>query len=166
MMYNNRLNRAIAKVNKAPKPLQHWLRDRSIGRAVPMIGTAGIKFEKMTCEEVILNLPNRKKVQNHIQQIHAAASVLLAESASGMIVGMNIPDDKLPLMKSLSSKFIKRSQGAQIAIAALTTQQIEQIRTTDKGEVNVSVQLLDSTGSEVVITEMIWAWIPKQKRGT
>lgn len=83
-----------------------------------------------------------------------------------MIVGMNIPDDKLPLMKSLSSKFIKRSQGAQRAIAALTTQQIEQIRTTDKGEVNVSVQLLDSTGSEVVITEMIWAWIPKQKRGT
>lgn len=131
-----------------------------------MIGTAGIKFEKMTCEKVILTLPNSKKVQNHIQQIHAAASVLLAESASGMIVGMNIPDDKLPLMKSLSSKFIKRSKGAQKAIASLTTQQIEQIRTTEKGEVDVSVQLLDSTGNEVVITEMLWAWIPKQKRST
>lgn len=165
-MYNNKLNRAIAKINKAPKPLQHWLRNKSIGKAVPLIGTAGIKFEKMTCEEVILDLPNKKKVQNHIQQIHAAASVLLAESASGMVVGMNVPDDKLPLMKSLNSKFIKRSQGAQRAIASLTTQQIEQIRTTDKGEVNVSVRLLDSTGQEVVITEMIWAWIPKPKRGS
>ena len=161
-MYNNRLNRAIAKINKAPKPLQHWLRNKSIGKAVPMIGTAGIKFEKMTCEEVILNLPNRKKVQNHIQQIHAAASVLLAESASGMIVGMNIPDDKLPLMKSLSSKFIKRSQGAQRAVATLTTQQIEYVRSTEKGDVNVSVQLLDSTGKEVVVTEMIWAWLSKK----
>ena len=161
MKYDNRLNRAIAKINKAPKPLQHWLRNKSIGKAVPMIGTAGIKFEKMTCQEVILNLPNRKKVQNHIQQVHAAASVLLAESASGMVVGMNIPDDKLPLMKSLGAKFIARSQGAQKAIATLSTEQIDLLRNTEKGEVQVPIQLLDSTGKEIVITEMVWAWISK-----
>ena len=161
MKYDNRLYRAIAKINKAPKPLQHWLRNKSIGKAVPMIGTAGIKFEKMTCQEVILNLPNRKKVQNHIQQVHAAASVLLAESASGMVVGMNIPDDKLPLMKSLGAKFIARSQGAQKAIATLSTEQIDLLRNTEKGEVQVPIQLLDSTGKEIVITEMVWAWISK-----
>ena len=149
MKYDNRLNRAIAKINKAPKPLQHWLRNKSIGKAVPMIGTAGIKFEKMTCQEVILNLPNRKKVQNHIQQVHAAASVLLAESASGMVVGMNIPDDKLPLMKSLGAKFIARSQGAQKAIATLSTEQIDLLRNTEKGEVQVPIQLLDSTGKKL-----------------
>ena len=161
MKYDNRLNRAIAKINKAPKPLQHWLRNKSIGKVVPMIGTAGIKFEKMTCQEVILNLPNRKKVQNHIQQVHAAASVLLAESASGMVVGMNIPDDKLPLIKSLGAKFIARSQGAQKAIATLSTEQIDLLRNTEKGEVQVPIQLLDSTGKEIVITEMVWAWISK-----
>lgn len=161
MEYDNRLNRALSKVDSAPKFMQQWLRNKSIGRVVPLIGTAGIDFEKMTCQEVILNLPNRKKVQNHIKQVHAAASVLLAESASGMVVGMNVPDDKLPLMKSLSAKFIARSQGAQKAIATLNMEQIDLIRNTDKGEVHVPIQLLDSTGKEVVVTEMIWAWVSK-----
>lgn len=161
MEYNNRLNRALSKVASAPKFMQQWLRNKSIGRVVPLIGTAGIDFEKMTCQEVILNLPNRKKVQNHVNQVHAAASVLLAESASGMVVGMNVPDDKLPLMKSLSAKFIARSQGAQKAIATLTSEQIDLIRNTNKGEVHVPIQLLDSTGKEVVITEMVWAWVLK-----
>ncbi len=162
MEYNNRLNRSIAKVKSAPSFMQRWLRNKAIGRVVPLVGTAGIDFEKMTCEEVILNLPNRRKVQNHISQVHAAGSILLAETASGMVVGMNVPDDKLPLMKSLSGKFIARSTGAQRAVATLTPEQIETIRTTPKGDVNVAVQLLDSKGVEVVIVEMIWAWVPKK----
>ena len=96
--------------------------------------------------------------------IHAAASVLLAETASGMVLGMNVPDDKLPLMKSLGAKFIKRSTGAQKAIATLTSEQINLIRETEKGDVNVAVKLIDSTGKEVVVTEMIWAWVPKKEK--
>ncbi|MEL7021957.1 MAG: DUF4442 domain-containing protein [Bacteroidota bacterium] len=163
MEYNNRLNRTLKKLDSAPSFLRHWLRNRAIGSVVPFVGTAGIQFKKMSCEELIIEIPNRKKVQNHIQQVHAAASVLLAETASGMIVGMNIPDDKLPLMKHLSAKYIKRSTGAQRAVATLSPQQIEQIRTMDKGEVNVPVQLVDSTGTEVVIVDMLWAWVLKKR---
>ena len=106
---------------------------------------------------------NKNKVQNHIGQIHAAATTLLAETASGMAVGMNIPDDKLPLMKNLTVKFIKRSQGQQRAIASLTNDQIKQIRETEKGEVNVAVKVTDETEDEVVIVEMIWAWVLKKR---
>ena len=163
MEVNNRLNRNLKKLESIPSFLRNFARNKTIGRVVPFIGTAGLDFEKMTCEEVIVNVPNKKKVQNHISQIHAAASVLLAETASGMVLGMNIPDDKLPLMKNLGAKFIKRSTGAQKAIATLTAEQIKSIRETEKGEVNVAVKLVDSTGEEVVLTEMIWAWIPKKK---
>lgn len=162
MQFNNRLNRTLAKLKKAGF-LELWLRNRAIGSVVPFVGTAGIKFKKMTCEEVIVEIPNAKKVQNHINQVHAAASVLLAETASGMVVGMNIPDDKLPLMKNLSAKFIKRSQGHQQATATLSPEQIDLIRNTEKGEVNVAVQLLDSQNQEVVLFEMVWAWLPKKK---
>lgn len=163
MNYNNRLNRNLKRLESVPSFLKNYLRNRTIGSVVPFIGTAGLDFEKMTCEEVIVNIPNKKKVQNHIAQIHAAASVLLAETASGMVLGMNVPDDKLPLMKNLGAKFIKRSTGAQKAIATLTPDQIQSIRETEKGEVNIPVKLVDSTGEEVVLTEMIWAWIPKKK---
>ena len=163
MEYNNRLNRNLKKIESAPSFLRLFLRNKTIGRVVPFVGTAGLDFEKMTCEEVIVNIPNKKKVQNHISQVHAAASVLLAETASGMVLGMNVPDDKLPLMKNLGAKFIKRSTGPQKAIATLTADQIKSIRETEKGEVNIAVKLIDSTGVEVVLTEMIWAWIPKKK---
>ena len=163
MEYNNRLNRSLKKLESVPSFVRLFFRNKTIGRVVLFVGTAGLEFEKMTCEEVIVNIPNKKKVQNHIAQVHAAASVLLAETASGMVLGMNIPDDKLPLMKNLGAKFIKRSSGAQKAIATLTIEQIKMIRETEKGEVNVAVKLIDSTGEEVVLTEMIWAWIPKKK---
>ena len=143
--------------------MQSWARNRAIGNTVPMVGTAGIHFEKMTCEELIAILPNRKKIQNHIHQVHAAASVLLAETATGILFGMNIPDDKLPLMKNLSAKYIKRSKGAQQAIANLTPDQIQKIRTDEKGDVNVAVRIIDETGEEVVIADMTWAWIKKSK---
>lgn len=162
MEYNNRLNRSLEKLKSLPSFLRHGMRNKTIGKVVPFVGTAGLDFEKMTCEEVVINCPNKRKVQNHISQVHAAASVLLAETASGMVLGMNIPDDKLPLMKNLDAKFIKRSTGAQKAIATLTPQQIETIRNTEKGDVEVAVKLIDSTGEEVVITQMIWAWVPKK----
>ncbi len=164
MQYNNRLNRALEKVKKLPGFAQSWARNRAIGSTVPMVGTAGIHFEKITCEELIASLPNKKKVQNHIAQVHAAATVLLAETATGIVFGMNIPDDKLPLMKNLSAKYIKRSKGDQKAIATLTEEQIQKIRSEEKGDVKVAVKLVDETGEEVVIAEMNWAWIPKKKK--
>ncbi len=164
MQYNNRLNRALSKLDSYPTFLRAWLRNKTIGNVVPFVGTAGLEFEKMSCEEVIVNISNVKKVQNHISQVHAAASVLLAETASGMVLGMNVPDDKLPLMKNLSAKFIARSQGAQKAVASLSADQIESIRTTEKGEVNIATKLIDSKGTEVVIVEMIWAWVSKKKK--
>lgn len=162
MEYNNRLNRSLAKANKLPKSLRSWAINRAIGKTVPMVGSAGIKFDKITCEELIASLPNKKKIQNHIDQVHAAASVLLAETATGILFGMNIPDDKLPLMKKLSAKYIKRSQGEQKAIATLTKEQIDHIRTDEKGDVEVAVKLVDETGEEVVIAEMVWAWVGKR----
>ncbi len=162
MQFNNRLNRNIAKTIKLPNFLRKWALNRSIRNVVPMVGTAGIIFEKITCEELIVRLPNKKKIQNHIHQIHAAATALLAETATGIILGMSIPDNKLPLMKSLKVQYIKRSQGNQQAIATLSKSQIEKIRTEEKGDVNVSVHVTDETGEQIVIAEMIWAWIPKK----
>jgi acyl-coenzyme A thioesterase PaaI-like protein len=163
MEYNNNLNRILSKLKSFPIFMQSFLRDIAIGRFVKLVGTAGVHFEKMTCHEVVLSLANKPKVQNHIGQIHAAATTLLAETATGMILGMNVPDNKLPLMKELSVKFIKRSEGQQTAIATLSNEQITLIRTTEKGELNIPVTVTDQTKEPVIIATMTWAWIPKKR---
>ncbi|GLR16089.1 DUF4442 domain-containing protein [Portibacter lacus] len=162
MEYNNRLNRSLEKVNKLPKFLQNWARNKAIGRAVPMIGTAGIVFDKISCSELVAHIPNHKKIQNHIHQVHAAATVLLAETTTGILLGMNIPDDKLPLMKKLSVKYIKRSIGNQTATATLTEEAIQQIRASESGDLIIPVKLVDESGEDVVVAEMNWAWISKK----
>ena len=42
-------------------------------------------------------LPNNRRIQNHIGGLHACSMALAAESATGMVVGMNVPDTHLPL---------------------------------------------------------------------
>jgi hypothetical protein len=57
---------------------------------VKMAGAAGILIDKLSVDEAILRLRNRRRVQNHIGGIHAAATALLAESATGAVFAMNV----------------------------------------------------------------------------
>jgi hypothetical protein len=103
-------------------------------------------------------------VQNHIGGVHASAMNLLAETATGMVVGMNVRDDCLPLAKRLSMAFVKRATGALTAVATLTPEQQQALRDSDKGEVTVQVVVTDEAGIEPVQCEFVWAWVPARPR--
>ena len=45
---------------------------------------------------------------------------LLAESCTGFIVGINLPGDKLPLIKRMELNYVKRATGDMTAVARLT----------------------------------------------
>jgi acyl-coenzyme A thioesterase PaaI-like protein len=158
----NRLQKSLEKVEKYPSFLQSFLIDYALGNAIKYVGTSGIHFEKITPNEVITSIQNRKKVQNHFGQVHAVSMILLAETATGIVVGMSIPDNKIPLIKTLRTDFVRRSQGAIRAVASLTDEQIDMIKTQDKGETYVSVVVKDETGVENIKCEMLWAWTLKK----
>jgi acyl-coenzyme A thioesterase PaaI-like protein len=88
---------------------------------------------------------------------------LLAETATGFVVGMNLPDDKLPLLKSMKINYVRRSSGDMRAVAELTPQQIQTILNDAKGEVTVNVKVIDAANEQPVECEMIWAWVPKKR---
>jgi hypothetical protein len=81
-----------------------------------------------------------------------------------MVVGMNVRDDCIPLAKEMKLAFRKRATGALHAVATLTEQQRELLRSTDKGEVSVAVIVTDEAGVHPVECEFIWAWIPSGPR--
>lgn len=158
----NKLSKTIEKLNFLPENLKMKTISFVLGNTVKYVGTSGVQFQKITPNELIVTLPNISKVRNHIGQIHAAATTLLAETATGIIVGVSIPDNKIPLMKSLKVDFVRRSKGKQTAISTLNDEQIKLIQNTDKGETLVPVKVTDETGEEVVKAEMLWAWITKK----
>lgn len=162
MSVTNPLRKFVDKVNQYPSGVSAFLMTRVFRYKVKLAGTAGIEVLATDGKTVTYRQKNRKKVQNHIGSVHAAAMALLAESASGFIVGINLPGDKLPLIKCMKLNYVKRASGDMTAVASLTDQQIALMQNTDKGEVIVQVVVTDATGIEPVICEMIWAWVAKR----
>ena len=160
----NRLERQLDRLSEVPAFARPWFRGVVMRRAVPFAGTAGLDFLWMDRERVEIGLKNEKKVQNHIGGIHASAMNLLAETATGMVVGMNVRDDCVPLAKELKMAFRKRATGAMRAVATLTAQQQALMRASDKGEITVAVTVTDEAGVEPVECEFVWAWIPSGPR--
>lgn len=162
MSFSNNLSRVIARFQFLPPALRATVVSGIFGRVVPYVGTSSLRYEELTPERVVVSIRNRRPVQNHIKGVHAAAMALLAETATGFVVGMNLPDDKLPLIRSLKVDYLKRTQGDMRAVATLTREQVELIRSTPKGEVLVPVMVTDESGAEPIRCEMLWAWVPKR----
>ncbi len=159
----NMLRRALAPIDKLPAFSRTWARSLALGRTVPFVGTAGIVCVALGDDGGEFTLANRRKVQNHIKGVHAAATGLLAETASGLTFGWYLPDDKLPLLKAMSVDYVKRSKGGLRAVSKLTPEQIETMQAEPKGAVDVAVTVTDEAGNEPVRCVMTWAWIPKKR---
>ena len=163
MRAENRFSRMMNRVAHVPAPLRTRARTLLLSRVVKFVGTAKLSIDELSAERAVVTVKNRRIVQNHIGGVHAAAMALIAETATGFVVGMNVPDDRVPVIKSLKVEYKKRASGGLRAVATLTPEQIERMRTTEKGEVSVSVLVTDDAGVEPIVCEMIWAWTPKRR---
>lgn len=163
MQSENRLSRLVSRANTAPLFCRSFLLSLLFGRTIKFAGTAGVQVQQLDHTQAVLKLQNRRKVQNHIGSVHAAATALLGESASGFLLGMHVPDDRIPLLKSMNIQYLKRSTGDLRAQAQLSAEQIALIRDHEKGEVTIVVTITDALGVQPVQAEFIWAWIPKKK---
>jgi acyl-coenzyme A thioesterase PaaI-like protein len=160
---SNQLKRVVESSKWLPANVRATVVSKILGKVVPYVGTTGLLYEEITSERVIVSIRNQHKVQNHIKNVHAAAMALLAETATGFVVGINLPDDKLPLIKSLKVDFYKRTKGDMRAVATLTPEDVTRITTEPKGELWVPVTVTDESGNEPIKCEMLWAWVPKAK---
>lgn len=158
----NTLNRIVSQLNRLPAPVRSSALTLFFGRTVRFTGTSGIKVISLTESKCEIILKNRKPVQNHIGFVHAVATALIAESVTGFLVGMNVPDNGVPVIKTIKADYVKRASGDMRAIATLSESQQEQIRITPKGELAVPVVVTDGAGREPVLFEMIWAWTPRR----
>jgi acyl-coenzyme A thioesterase PaaI-like protein len=163
MAIANRMNRALARLDRIPAGLRPWARSLILGRVVPFVGTAGVRVERLDAAGCELTLAPRRRVQNHIKGVHAAATALLAETATGFAFGVHLPDDKLPLFKHMHIDYVKRATGALRAVAHLTPYQVALMQREPKGDVTIACTVTDAAGIEPVKCTMVWAWIPKAR---
>ena len=163
MTQTNRLSKLVKTTSKFPKRVRNALWSRAFGRVVPMVGTAKVQYLEMLPNKVVVQLANHKAMQNHIGQIHACAMALIAETATGFVTAMNVPDTAIVLIKSFKIDFKRPTKGAMTAVATLTAEQQQLMQTTDKGETLVAVSVTDESNEEPIQCEMLWAWVSKDQ---
>lgn len=102
-------------------------------------------------------------MQNHIGQLHAVAMALIAETATGFVTGMNVPDSSIVLIKSMHIEYKRPSKGDMTATATLSKEQILEMQSSEKGETLVPVTIIDESAKEPVECQMVWAWVSKER---
>lgn len=161
MTQTNRLNKLVHATSKLPKGIQSRILSQAFGRFVPMVGSAKIRYLNISKQQVEVSLANHKAMQNHIGQLHACAMALLAETATGFVTAMNVPDSSIVLIKTIKIDYKRPTKGAIHAIAKLTPEQQQRMQTTEKGETLVQVTVSDESGEVPIQCEMLWAWVSK-----
>lgn len=159
----NRLSRVVHKFDGMPLGMKRQLITWVFGGTVKFVRTAGIRFLELGEERAVLVIPNRRKVRNHIGTVHASAMGLLAETATGAVLGMNVPDDRVPVLRGMKVNYLKRAQGALRAEATLTPEMRERIQKDERGDLMVPVKVTDESGEMPLECEMLWAWRPRKK---
>ncbi|WP_314296170.1 DUF4442 domain-containing protein [Acinetobacter schindleri] len=166
MAKSNRLSKLVKASSRLPQGIRTALLSKTFGRVVPMVGSARIRYEQVSHDQVMVSMANHKAMQNHIGQVHACAMALLAETATGFVTAMNVPDSAVVLIKSIKIDYKRPTQGAMRAIATLTAEQQQLMQSTDKGETLVQVVITDESGKAPIQCEMLWAWITKSQLKT
>lgn len=164
---SNQFTKLLAVTKYLPAGVRATVLSKTFGKVVPFVGTAGVYYETVEPNKVVVSLNNNKAVQNHIGSVHAVAVTLLAETATGFILGVNLPSDRVLLIKSYSVNFYRPLKKGQIAaIATLTDEQRLTILNTPKGEMVIPCVIQDRESDserDSIVVEMTWAWIPKSE---
>jgi len=159
----NQLAKVVDKLNKKPSWFRYRLLSLVLGKTVKFVGTAGVKCIDLSSDRSIFMIKNKSKVRNHIGTLHAAASMLVAETATGMALGMHVPDNKIPVLKNVTIDYVKRSTGSLRAEASLTEEQKTLLHSDDRGSFIVKCEVIDEANIEPIIANFEWAWTPKRK---
>ena len=164
MTQGNRLSKLVKATSKFPQGIRSTLWSKAFGRIVPMVGTANIRYLAVDQHHVVVRIENQRNMQNHIKGVHAAAMALLAETATGFLTGLHVPDNRILLIKSLHVDYLKVAQGGLTATATLSADQQKFIADNEKGELLIPVTVIDDSGNEPIQCHMLWAWLPKRKK--
>lgn len=163
----NLLSRVVHRINTHSLIPQSWkptALSLAFNSKIKYAGTTGIAIQKWNRDETVVKIKNRWRVQNHLGGVHATAMATLAESATGMLFGIYVPDTHLPLLKSMKVTFNKRAIGDLQAVSTITEEQKQQIMNTDRGSTIMQVVVTDEEGKEPIQCEMEWAWTSKKKK--
>lgn len=164
MPTTNPFARIADRYDAVPPRLRRPLVTKAVGEVIPFVDTAGCFIEAYTPRRVAVRVDNEERLRNHLGGLHAAALALLAETATGLVVALNVPDDSSPLLRTMNVSFEEFARDAVQAEATLTDDESARIQSRPLGQIEVDVQLTAPNADAMLVAGTLkWAWVPEDR---
>ena len=105
----NRLQRVAKFLQNVPGG--YWILSRMVGFAVPYSGTMGANILEMNPGSALVSLPDRRKVRNHLNSIHALALGNLGELTANLALITLCPEGGRFIVTRMETDYLKKARG-------------------------------------------------------
>ena len=128
-----------------------WLFSRILGRIVPYTGSLGATVQLLEPGHCVVTLPDRRRVRNHLNSIHAIALCNLGEMTTGLALMNSLPTDARGILTGISADYVKKARGRLTAECYCDIPD-----SPEKHEYTIKGDIRDSEGDLVATVRARW----------
>ncbi|MEM7415590.1 MAG: DUF4442 domain-containing protein [Gemmatimonadota bacterium] len=132
-----------------------WL----LGRMVPYSGSIGAQVRRFDPGHVVVELPDRRRVRNHLRSVHAIALANVGELSTGLAVLGAMDETVRGILTGLDVTYSKKARG-RLRVEVHTEVPV----VTDSTDFPVEARVQDSGGDTVAIVRAHWRLGPVPAR--
>ena len=133
-----------------------WLFSRILGSTIPYTGSIKARVERLEPGHAVVVLPDRRRVRNHLNSVHAIALANVAELSTGLAMISGLPPGINAILVGLKVTYEKKARGE---LRAECTCSVPEDNT--RQEVAIDTEIKDSAGDVVTRATATWLVGPK-----
>ena len=143
----------------APLPGGRWLFTQMVKRMIPYTGSVSPRVEVLEPGHARISITQRRRLENHLNSIHAIALMNVAEFASGAAMTTALPPGYRGIVTKISIEYFKKARGTVTAESRPTLPDL-----TVDGEHDFTSEITDAKGDLVARATVRWKLGPVPPR--